>query len=64
MKRRVRPPSLGDACATREVAWKPLRPHAKSGSKLTCCAAVPTLLAQREMLAGPEGLQIIAIQIP
>jgi len=64
MKRRVRPPSLGDACATREVAWEPLRANAKSSIKLTCCAAVPMLLAQREMLAGPEGLQIIAIQIP
>jgi hypothetical protein len=43
---------------------EPLRPKAKSGIKLTCCAAVPTLLVQRETLAGPEGLQIIAIQIP
>jgi hypothetical protein len=64
MKRRVRPPSLGDACATREVAWGPLRPNAKSGIKLTCCAAVPTLLAQRETLAGPADQQSIAIQIP
>jgi hypothetical protein len=34
------------------------------GIEHTCSAAVPTLQAQRETLAGPEGLQIIAIQIP
>ena len=64
MKRRVRPPSLGYACATREVAWEPLRPNAKSGIKLTRGAAVPTLQTQREPAASPADQQSIAIQIP
>jgi hypothetical protein len=64
MKRRVRPPSLGDACATHEVAWEPLRPSAKIGIEHTCCAAVPTLQAQLGRIAGPADQQIIAIQIP
>jgi hypothetical protein len=64
MKRRVRPPYLRDACATREVAWEPLRPNAKSGIKLTCGAAVPILQAQREPIAGLADQQTIAIQIP
>jgi hypothetical protein len=64
MKRRVRPLFLGYACATREVAWEPLRPNAKSGIKLTCGAAVPTLQAQREPAASPADQQSIAIQIP
>jgi hypothetical protein len=64
MKPRVRPPSLEDAYATREVAREPLRPNAKSGIKHTCSAAVPTLQAQREPIAKPADQQNIAIQIP
>jgi hypothetical protein len=64
MKRRVQPPFLGYACATREVAWEPLRPNAKSGTKLTCGAAVPMLHAQREPAAGLADQQSIAIQFP
>jgi hypothetical protein len=64
MKRRVQPPFLGDACATREVAWDPLRPNAKSDIKLTCGTAVLTVLAQREPTVGPDDAQSIAIQFP
>ena len=64
MKRRVQPLSLRDACATREVAWEPLRPNGKSGIKLTCGTAVPTLKFQREPVAQPPEQQTIAIQIP
>jgi len=64
MKRRLRPPVLGDACVTREVAWEPLRPNAKNGIKLSCRATVPTLQAQREPVAGTADQQSIAIQFP
>jgi hypothetical protein len=64
MKRRLRPPFLGDACATREVAWDPLRPNAKSDIKLTCGTAVLMLHAQREPAAGLADQQSIAIQFP
>ena len=64
MKRRVRPPSLEDAYATREVAREPLRQNAKSGIKHTCSATVPTLQAQCEPVAGHADQRSIAIQIP
>jgi hypothetical protein len=64
MKRRVRPPSIGDAGATREVAWEPLRPSAQVGIEHTCFAVVPTLHAQCEPVASPADHRSIAIQIP
>ena len=64
MKRRVRPPSISKILATQEVAWKPSSRLPNRCIKLTCCAAVPTLRAQREPVAGLADQQSIAIQIP
>ncbi len=64
MKRGVRPPSLGNACATCEVAWEPSSRAANCCIERTCPAAVPALQAQREPFAGPDDQEIMAIQMP